>query len=119
GALPALRVAGLTETTRTIQVAINNADDPSLSTDGGHGVIGFEHTIGGAVAITPPVPGGTSAMPDGAFLIAANRAVLDPAVPGFLPPCSGRAGHVYLAEVTALDAEGQATGLGSIRLGRY
>ncbi|MEM6972647.1 MAG: hypothetical protein AAF577_07560 [Pseudomonadota bacterium] len=119
GMLPSLRVAGLPETTDMIHVAVNDTDVPALSSGGGHGILGFAHAVGGPVAILSPVPGERAEMPDGVTLIAANRAERDPAVAGYLPPCSGRAGHVYVAEVTALNTEGEAVGRGQIRLGRY
>ncbi len=41
-------------------------------------------------------------MPKGAFLEARNRATGSYATGGYLPPCSGGGGHVYFADIKAV-----------------
>ena len=49
------------------------------------------------------MPGETDDMPKGAFLEARNRATGSYATGGYLPPCSGGGGHVYFADIKAVN----------------
>ena len=72
----------------------------------------------GATTI-PALPGETARMPEGARIVAKNRATGSYARAGYLPPCSGGRGNLYFADVIALDTKGDVLAKGRIILGRY
>ncbi|MEO0764085.1 MAG: hypothetical protein AAFZ09_20160, partial [Pseudomonadota bacterium] len=115
GAIPAIRIAGLPDDTAAVRIAVNDVDDPALATGGGHGVVEISHSDGGPVMLTRPIPGETATMLPGVTLVSPAR--VEGAV-GYLPPC-GRQSHLYVAEVTALRADGVPLAAGTLRLGRY
>lgn len=123
GATPALRVSGIPAGANAVIVEFNDLSFPQLSTDGGHGKIGF--WVSGETATLPPVPGGTDEMPSGTFLEANNRGTGGWTAAGYLPPCSGGRGNLYAADVKAVykptkDGEqGRLLATGKIELGRY
>lgn len=119
GATPALEVSGLPEDTVTVNVEFNDESYEPLSTDGGHGIIGFTVAPEDGTATLPSVPGNTAELPDGATVVAAARAPGEYASPGYLPPCSGGQGNTYSADVIALDADGTELARGKITLGKY
>lgn len=120
---PALKVSGLPAGTNAVLVEFNDASYFDLSTDGGHGVIGFH--VSGSSAVLPGVPGETSKVPDPAFLVSGNRATGSYATQGYLPPCSGGNGNQYFAIVKAVhqaEAKGEENLIlaqSRIDLGRY
>ena len=101
GATPPLRVENIPEGANAIIVEFNDLDFGPLSSGGGHGKIGFWHD-GSATAALPAVPGDTAKLPDGSFVEARARSTGMYASPGYLPPCSGGRGHVYVADVKAV-----------------
>lgn len=123
GATPALRVSGIPRDANAIVVEFNDLSYAPLATNGGHGKIGF--WVSGEVATLPAVPGGTNEMPAGVFLDAQNRATGAWASAGYLPPCSGGSGNLYVAEVKAIykptkaGEQGKLLAIGKIDLGRY
>ncbi len=119
GATPTLTVSGLPEGTTQVNVEFNDESYEPLSTDGGHGIIGFAVTPAGRAATLPSVPGNTAELPEGTMVVAAARAPGDYASPGYLPPCSGGNGNTYSADVIALDAAGAELATGKITLGKY
>ena len=52
-------------------------------------------------------------------VVTKSRGTGDYDKPGFLPPCSGGAGHLYTIDVTALDSAGKTLATGKIPLGTY
>ena len=108
GATPALRIGNIPAGANAIIVEFNDRDYQPLSDDGGHGKIGFRIKKGAKSADLPAVPGETDEMPKGAFLEERNRATGSYATGGYLPPCSGGRGHVYFADIKAVNkAEGE------------
>ena len=124
GATPSLVVAGIPDGANAIIVEFNDRSYMELSTDGGHGKIGFWIKGGGTVTL-PSVQGEVSGMPDGAFVEAKNRATGSYAAAGYLPPCSGGKGNAYFADVKAVykaksDKEtSKLLATGKIELGKY
>ena len=118
GATPELKVSGIPEGTTAILVEFNDASYQPLSSRGGHGIVGFEHT-GGGEAVLPPVPGGTEATPAGTWIEKKNRATGAWTSPGYLPPCSGGRGNRYFAVVKAVDADKKVLAKAKITIGRY
>ncbi len=122
GATPPLKVSGIPAKADAIVVEFNDRSYSPLSSDGGHGKIGFVIEPGVGEAILPAVPGGTKTMPEGAWLEKKNRATGAWSSPGYLPPCSGGRGNVYEAEVYAVVRDGDEydeIAEGKIRLGKY
>lgn len=125
GSTPPLKISGIPAGANAIIVEFNDASFPKLSSNGGHGKIGWKIT-GGDEATLKPVLGGTNEMPDGTWLVKKNRATGAWKSPGYLPPCSGGRGNKYVAVVKAVkiaegDDSGDVTvlGEGKIKLGRY
>ncbi len=123
GATPPLRVDGIPTGANAIVVEFNDRSYYDLSTDGGHGKIGFP-VAPGAISVTlPSVPGETASLPSGAFVHKRNRATGSYATAGYLPPCSGGRGNAYFADVLAVElADGKIVrtlGKTTIELGRY
>ncbi len=114
---PALMVRGLPLGTTQVVVEFNDADYAPLSSDGGHGKLTFE--AGPGDIMLPAVPGETNLMPPGVKVLAGNRATGDFAKPGYLPPCSGGAGHRYFALVKAVGPHGSVLAQGEITIGTY
>lgn len=101
GATPPLRVEGIPPGANAIIVEFNDLNFAPLSSGGGHGKIGFWHD-GTSVAALPAVPGDTAQLPEGSFVEARAQSTGMYASPGYLPPCSGGRGHVYVADVKAV-----------------
>ncbi len=119
GATPALQVFDIPEGTTQINVEFNDESYRPLSTNGGHGIIGFTVTPANGTATLPSVPGNTADLPEGAVVVAPARAPGQYSSPGYLPPCSGGARNTYSADVKALDASGALLAQGKITLGKY
>jgi phosphatidylethanolamine-binding protein (PEBP) family uncharacterized protein len=116
GATPALSVNGIPKGTKTITVAFNDESNPRLARNGGLGVVGYPW-FGKNNQLLHSVPGETTVISGGAFLVASNR---DPGKEkGYLPPCSGGKGHTYVAIVTAVDRSGKTMAKRRIVLGSY
>lgn len=118
GGTPALSVSGIPAGTAELVVEFNDRSYAPLSSDGGHGKIGFAHD-GTASTVLASVPGETDALPTGARVVKKNRATGSFARPGYLPPCSGGKGNTYFADVIARDAGGAPLASGRIIIGRY
>lgn len=116
GATPALSVNGIPEKTKTLTVAFNDTSEPELAKNGGLGVIGYPW-LGKNNQLLHSVPGETTAISGGAFLVAGNRD--DGREKGYLPPCSGGKGHVYAAVISAVDSGGETLAQRRVVLGRY
>ncbi len=125
GATPPLTIENIPGEANAIIVEFNDSSYRPLSYDGGHGKVGFWIKSGHSVATLKTVAGGTKIMPEGVFLVAKNRAGGGWYSEGYLPPCSGGRGNLYVAVVKAVvmnkDADSPPTVLatGRISLGRY
>jgi len=122
GATPPLTVSGIPPEANAVVVEFNDKSYQQLSYDGGHGKIGYHITPGAGSVALPAVPGGTSDMPDGVWLVKKNRASGAWSSPGYLPPCSGGKNNKYAAEIYAVILEGDdydEVAEGEITLGRY
>lgn len=117
GATPPMKVAGLPAGTAAVVVEFNDKSYPPLSSNGGHGAIGF--SVRGNTATLPAIPGMTDKMPKGSYLVHAARSTGDYASKGYLPPCSGGQGNRYGAVIKALAADGKILEKVSIDIGRY
>jgi hypothetical protein len=117
GATPAFDVSGIPEGTTDILVAFSDESNEPMN-NGGHGSISFPVTAGETTMTLPSVPGETDELPEG-VTIAAPNARGDEATPGYIPPCSGGAGNLYSALVTAIDHTGAELASARIELGTY
>lgn len=122
GSTPRIKVENVPTGANAIIVEFNDQSYGPLSSDGGHGKIGFKHG-GGATATLPAVPGGTRELPAGTFLEADNRAGGSYGV-GYLPPCSGGRGNSYFADVKAVykadkPEDNKLLATGRFQLGNY
>ena len=117
GATPEINVHAVPAGTALIRVEFNDKSYEPVSENGGHGVIGF--TVNGEEAKLPSVPGLSADLPAGAEVLAAARSSGNYASPGYLPPCSGGRGNRYMADVIALDAQGNELGRTAVELGLY
>ncbi len=120
GATPPLMVKDIPKAADTVVVSFSDRDSKRLD-NGGMGVIGFK--VGeGASTILPAVSGGRADLSGVAFVIKNNRDTDTPG--GYLPPCSGGAGHLYEAKVMAVDrnengAGGMVLAERTVQLGTY
>ena len=117
GATPPMQVTNAPAGTVQINVEYNDKSYGPLSQNGGHGIIGF--TVSGTVIELPSVPGMTTELPAGSFVVAAARSTGEYASPGYLPPCSGGRGNKYSARVKALSAGGEVLEEVVLPIGRY
>ena len=117
GATPPMMIKGLPAGTAAVVVEFNDKSYPPLSTNGGHGAIGFK--VSGKTANLPAVPGMTNKVPKGSYVVHAARSSGEYASKGYLPPCSGGRGNRYEAVVKALGADGKLLEKVSISIGRY
>ena len=122
GDTPAIQVDEIPEGANAIIIEFNDSSYQPLSTDGGHGKVGF--WVSGSMAELPSAPGETLRMPEGIFIETDNRSG-GFGGPGYLPPCSGGRGNIYLAVVKAVfksqadPSENKLYAIGEIQLGRY
>ena len=124
GATPPLKIDGIPAGADAIVIQFNDADYQPLSSNGGHGTIGYRIAPGAGTAMLPAVPGETDGgLPDGTWVVKRNRASGSFAAPGYLPPCSGGRGHYYNAKIMAvkMDSGGTYDVLDDIRIdiGKY
>lgn len=117
GVTPPIVLSGLPEGTVMVHVEFNDKSYAPLSQNGGHGIIGF--MVNEADVTLPAVPGMSTEMPIGAFIVKAARSTGRYASDGYLPPCSGGRGNRYSADVIAFDVAGVELGSVTVELGRY
>ena len=120
GSTPLITVQGIPEKANVILVEFNDESYEPLSTDGGHGIVGFDIVVGKGSATLLSIPGDTTTLPNGVWIEEENRD--DIGVVGYLPPCSGGEGNLYSAKVFAVDygSEGHKVLAESyLQLGRY
>ena len=118
GATPALDISNVPDGTTQVNVAFSDETYQPMN-NGGHGTIGFAVTPTDGMVTLPSVPGETGDLPEPAFVAVPNNTSGERLTPGYMPPCSGGRGNTYSADVTALDAEGNALASGYIVLGTY
>ena len=117
GATPPVALTGLPEGTTSVHLEFNDLTYKPLSTDGGHGIIGFNVT--GPDVTLDPVPAMTADLPEPAFLVAKARAPGDYRSDGYLPPCSGGRGNDYSVTIKAVDGAGEVLETITLPLGKY
>ncbi len=117
GATPPMVVAGLPRGTASVVVAFNDLSFGPLSRNGGHGTIGFP--VRGTTANLPAVPGMTARLPGTAVVVAKALSSGQYASPGYLPPCSGGQNNRYVADVSAVGADGKVLETLRVEIGRY
>lgn len=117
GATPPMTVTGLPRGTVSVVVAFNDLSFGPLSRNGGHGTIGFP--VRGAAANLPAVPGMTARLPGNAVVVAKALSTGQYASPGYLPPCSGGQNNRYVADVSAVGADGKVLETLRVDIGRY
>ena len=101
GDTPALKVENIPVGANAIIVEYNDLSYSPLSSDGGHGKIGY--WVKGSSAVLPSVPGETAQLGvKDSFIEAAARSTGQYASPGYLPPCSGGRGNTYVADIKAV-----------------
>lgn len=101
GATPPLVVENIPAGANAIIVEFNDLSFAPLSNGGGHGKIGF-WIQGGERAVLGAAPGETAKLPEGMFVEARALSTGNYASPGYLPPCSGGRGNLYVADVKAV-----------------
>jgi hypothetical protein len=101
GLTPLMTVHGIPDDANVILVEFNDESYEPLSTDGGHGIVGYDINVGDDSAILLMVPGNLATLPNGVWIEQENRG--NGNVAGYLPPCSGGKGHLYSAKVFAVD----------------
>jgi hypothetical protein len=69
--------------------------------NGGHGKIGYR--ISHEDVLVPSLPGHSFELPDGFFLVEAQRAPTWDKAGAYLPPCSGGKGNRYAVTVKAVE----------------
>ncbi len=126
GFTPEMIISNVPKGTNAIIMEINDEGYSKLSTNGGHGKIGFWINQDSSTITLMPVQGETSKdLPYGAFIESASRSTGRWATSGYLPPCSGGKGHMYSAEIKAVykaknkDEKSKLLGETYIQLGRY
>ncbi|PIE45170.1 MAG: hypothetical protein CSA45_03825 [Gammaproteobacteria bacterium] len=121
GNTPPLTVIGVPKAANAIIVEYNDLSYSKLSSNGGHGKIGYWIEGDERVNI-PAIRGETKALTGKSFLEANNRSGI---ADGYLPPCSGGRGNTYEAVVKAVykptdsEEKGKLLGMGRIILGKY
>jgi hypothetical protein len=119
GSTPAFQVSGIPEGTTQINAEFNDESYRPLSTNGGHGIIGFTVAPVDGAATLPSVPGYSTELPEGAMVVAKARTRAPYDSVGYLPPCSGGMGNTYAAVLRALSSDGTELASGRIVLGTY
>ncbi|MCP5036942.1 MAG: hypothetical protein GY945_04995 [Rhodobacteraceae bacterium] len=117
GSTPPMEISDLPVGSVQINVEYNDKSYAPLARNGGHGIIGFP--VSGETAILPSVPGLSSDLADGIFVVKAARSSGDYASDGYLPPCSGGRGNRYSATIKALSEAGEELEQVVIAIGRY
>ena len=118
GATPPMRVSGIPAGASFIVAYFNDKSYKPLSRNGGHGTIAFP--VRGAVSDLPAVPGMTASLPGGARVVAAAKSTGKYASLGYLPPCSGGRGNLYVVDLKAIDAQGKVLDeIRNVAIGRY
>jgi hypothetical protein len=122
-------VAGIPKGATALLVEFNDRDFAPLSSQGGHGTIGWRLASqdGAAATMIPPVQGQSDVLPEGVFKVAGHRSAAPENSPGtaYLPPCSGGKKHAYFAVVKAVvwppkpGEEVRVLATGSIEMGVY
>lgn len=126
GSTPKMMISNLPAGTNAIIMEVNDLNYGPLSSNGGHGKIGFWIEDGSTSATLIPVPGHTSKnLPSGTFIERASLSKGRYSTSGYLPPCSGGKNHMYTAEIKAVykakndDEKSKLLGQTSVNLGRY
>lgn len=121
GNTPSLIIENLPKGTNAIIVEYNDLSFAKLSSNGGHGKIGYWVKDNQKTITIPSIQGETAKLSGDAFVESNARAISK----GYLPPCSGGRGNTYSATVKAVyksnsqEKTNKLLGLGKIILGKY
>ena len=118
---PALHVGGIPEQANALIVEFSDRDFPPMD-NGGHGKFGLEIEPGAGSVEVGSVPGHTSDLPDGFFVVEEHKAPTWDKAGAYLPPCSGGRGNSYYLTVRAVHREGSEThelASGTLEMGKY
>ena len=123
GSTPRLIVKNIPSGTNSIIMEYSDRSYDMMD-NGGHGKIGYRIPKGATEITVPSVPGHSFDLPEGFFLVAAQRNPQWDRGGAYLPPCSGGMGNYYYVTVKAVyDApkgeESKLLGKGKIGLGTY
>lgn len=126
GFMPTFTISNIPKGTNAIILEMNDEDYQPLSTNGGHGKVGYWVTPNSSSVTLPTVEGETTSnLPKNVFIETASRSTNRYATNGFLPPCSGGKGHIYHLDVKAVykakndDEQSKLLGTSHIKLGKY
>jgi len=118
---PAVHVAGIPEQANALIFEYSDRDFPPMD-NGGHGKYGFEIEAGATSVDVGPVPGHTTDLPAGFFVVEEHKAPGWDLPGAYLPPCSGGRGNSYYLTVKAVHREGDEShelASGTLELGKY
>lgn len=126
GATPKMNISNIPQGTNAIIMEINDEGYAPLSSNGGHGKVGFWVDKGNKSITLKSVPGDSyNNLPKGTFIEQASKAGGKYATSGYLPPCSGGKNHMYSAKIQAVykakndDEVSKLLGETYIQFGRY
>ena len=118
---PPLHVGGIPERANALIVEFSDRDFPPMD-NGGHGKFGLEIEPGAGSVEVGSVPGHTSDLPEGFFVVEEHQAPAWDKAGAYLPPCSGGRGNSYYLTVKAVHREGGETrelASGTLEMGKY
>jgi len=118
---PAVHVAGIPEQANALIFEYSDRDFPPMD-NGGHGKYGFAIEPGASSVDVGSVPGHTSDLPAGFFVVKEHKAPGWDLPGAYLPPCSGGRGNSYYLTVKAVHREGGEThelASGTLEMGKY
>jgi hypothetical protein len=121
GKSPSLAVSNIPDGANALVIEFSDRSYPPMD-DGGHGKIGYEIEPGTGSVTVPSVPGHTTDLPPGFFVVAEHEAPTWDEPGAYLPPCSGGRGNSYYLTVKAIhrmDEELHELASASLEMGKY
>jgi hypothetical protein len=126
GSTPKIKLSNIPKGTNAIIMEVNDESYMPLSSNGGHGKIGFWIKKGSSSVTLVSVQGETSEnLPKDTFIEASSQSTGKYATNGYLPPCSGGRGNLYSADIKAVykakneNEKSRLLGKTYITFGRY
>lgn len=118
---PAIHVAGIPEQANALIIEFSDRDFAPMD-NGGHGKFGLEIEAGAGSVDVGSVPGHTSDLPAGFFVVEEHKAPTWDKAGAYLPPCSGGRGNSYYLTVKAVHRMGDEThelAAATLEMGKY
>jgi hypothetical protein len=103
---PVLVVANIPAGANALVLEVNDKTYTQMD-NGGHGKFGYTITPGAGTVTVPSLPGHTSELPEGFFVVAEHQAPTWDKPGAYLPPCSGGRGNTYSITVKAMHKMGE------------